>query len=324
MNIITSVPKNGNPLYNPFAMARKKAPEELSVEELRRLLVEKRRGARKERLEHFRRTGRVVSVTPDPMDVEPNAQRSAPIVDTAETSESTSEPLPANPRRKLMDRILLGVEVLAVVGLIVVLLNGLGLLRTLNNEVVAALNPETVTPTPLVMAVVLPSGHKPPDAQGNTAPNEAEIPEHLRPMVQSLANIPIPTPAPDQGIRIQIPALNIDAPIVQGDGWEQLKKGVGQYIGSADPGRDGNVVLSAHNDVYGELFRYLDRLAPGDQVIIYTRQRQYTYIVDRTVLVEPTAVEVMASTGSPTVTLISCYPYLVDNQRIVVFARLQN
>ncbi len=306
--------------YNPFAMARKKAPEDLSVEELRRLLVEKRRGARKERLEHFRRTGRVISVTPDLSDFD--SHRSAPIVDTAETTGSTPEP--ANPRRKLLDRILLGVEVLAVIGLVVVLMNGLGVLRTLNAEVAAALNPETVTPTPLVMAVVLPSGHTPPDAQGNTRPNEAEIPDHLRPMVQSLANIPIPTSAPDQAVRIQIPALNIDAPVVQGDGWEQLKKGVGQYIGSANPGQDGNVVFSAHNDVYGELFRYLDRLVPGDQVVIYTQQRQYIYIVDRTVLVEPTAVEVMASTGSPTVTLVSCYPYLVDKQRIVVFARLQN
>ncbi len=223
-----------------------------------------------------------------------------------------------------MDRVLLGVEVLAVLGLVVVIFNGLGLLRTLNQEVVAALNPETVTPTPLVMAVVLPSGHTPPDAQGNTRPNEAEIPSHLLPMVQSLANIPVPTAAPDQAVRLQIPALNVDAPIVQGDGWEQLKKGVGQYVGSPDPGRDGNVVFSAHNDVYGEIFRYLDRLVPGDQIIVYTQQRQFVYVVDRTVLVEPTAVEVMASTGSPTVTLISCYPYLINDQRIVVFARLQN
>jgi len=119
-------------------------------------------------------------------------------------------------------------------------------------------------------------------------------------MVQSLANLPIPTPAPNQAIRIQIPAINIDAPVVQGDGWEQLKKGVAQHIGSADPGQEGNVVFSAHNDVYGELFRFLDKLQPGDQVVMYTQQRQYTYIVDRTILVEPTAVEVMASTGSPT------------------------
>jgi sortase A len=224
----------------------------------------------------------------------------------------------------VMDRILLGVEVLAVVGLVGVLISGFGILRDLNAEVAAALIQETFTPTPLVMAVVLPSGHTPPDAQGNTRPNIDEIPAHLQPMVQSLANLPVPTAAPDQAIRIQIPAINIDAPVVQGDGWEQLKKGVGQNVGSANPGQTGNIILSAHNDVYGELFRYLDKLAPGDQVVLYTQQRQYVYVVDRTAVVEPTAVEVMASTGSPTVTLISCYPYLVDKQRIVVFARLQN
>jgi sortase A len=298
-------------------MPRRKAPEEMSVEELRRLLIEKRRGARRERLEHFKRTGRVVDVAPDLL------AESAPVVDTLEETTDQAQ-VPVSRRRRVMDRILLAVEVLAVVGLVGVLISGLGILRDLNQEVASALIQETLTPTPLVMAVVLPSGHTPPDAQGNTRPNIDEIPAHLQPMVQSLANLPVPTAAPDQAIRIQIPAIDIDAPVVQGDGWEQLKKGVGQNIGSANPGQTGNIVLSAHNDVYGELFRHLDKLAAGDQVILSTQQRQYVYIVDRTAIVEPTAVEVMASTGSPTVTLISCYPYLVDKQRIVVFARLQN
>lgn len=297
-------------------MPRRKAPEELSVEELRRLLIEKRRGARRERLEHFKRTGRVVAVEPDSL-------ASIPVVDTLE--ETSDQPqIQVSTRRRVMDRVLLAVEILAVVGLVGVLISGFGVLQDLNQQVASALIQDTLTPTPLVMAVVLPSGHIPPDAQGNTRPNEEEIPEHLRPMVQSLANIPIPTAAPDQTIRIQIPALKVDAPVVQGDGFEQLKKGVGQNVSSANPGQNGNVILSAHNDVYGELFRYLDKLAPGDQVILYTQQRQYVYVVDRTAIVEPTAVEVMASTGSPTVTLISCYPYLVDKKRIVVFARLQN
>lgn len=303
--------------YNPLAMARRKAPEDMSVEELRRLLIEKRRGARRERLEHFKRTGRVVDLAPDSL------ADSVPVVDTPEGDADRSA-VPGSKRRRVMDRLLLVVEMLAVAGLVGILISGLGILRDLNEEVAAALVQETLTPTPLVMAVVLPSGHMPPDAQGNTRPNLEEIPAHLQPMVQSLANIPIPTPAPDQAIRIQIPAIDIDAPVVQGDGWEQLKKGVGQNIGSANPGQNGNVVLSAHNDVYGELFRYLDRLQPGDQVVLYTQQRQYVYVVDRSAIVEPTAVEVMASTGSPTVTLISCYPYLVNDQRIVVFARLQN
>jgi len=303
--------------YNLFAMPRRKSPEDMSVEELRRLLIEKRRGARRERLEHFKRTGRVVDVAPDLL------SESAAVVETLE--ETTDQPpVPVSRRRRVMDRLLLAVEVLAVVGLVGVLISGLGVLRDLNAEVAAALIQETLTPTPLVMAVVLPSGHTPPDAQGNTRPNIEEIPAHLQPMVQSLANLPVPTAAPDQAIRIQIPAIEVDAPVVQGDGWEQLKKGVGQNLGSANPGQNGNVVLSAHNDVYGELFRYLDQLTPGDQVVLYTQQRQYVYVVDRTAVVEPTAVEVMASTGSPTVTLISCYPYLVNKQRIVVFARLQN
>ncbi len=295
-------------------MPRRKTPEDLSVDELRRLLIEKRRGARKERLDHYRRTGRVIALAPDLTE----GLSPAPIADSAETPPASAPP------SRWTDRVLMAVEVLAVVGLIGVLLNGLGILRDLNREVAAALAPATVEPTPLVMAVVLPSGHTPPDAQGNTRPNDAEIPEHLRPMVQSLENIAVPTASPAQAIRIQIPALNVDAPVVQGDGWEQLKKGVGQNFASANPGENGNVILSAHNDVYGELFRYLDKLVPGDQVILYTQQRQYVYLVTQTLLVEPTQVEVMAQTPDPTVTLISCYPYLVDKQRIVVFAKLQN
>jgi len=308
------------------AMSRRRSPEDLSVEELRRLLVEKRRGARKERLDHFRRTGRVVAVTNDESD---SALASLPEVETPDLSDTLggvpdSKSDSRSKRRKLADRLLLAIEIISVISLVGILVNGLGLLRELNQEVAQALNPVTPTPTPLVMAVVLPSGHTPPDAQGNTQPNEAEIPEHLRPMLQSLASLPVPTSAPDQAVRIQIPAIQIDAPVVQGDGWEQLKKGVAQHIPSANPGQDGNVVLSAHNDVYGELFRHLDKLSPGDQVILFTQQRQFVYIVDRTALVEPTAVEVMSSTGNPSVTLISCYPYLIDKQRIVVFARLQS
>ena len=298
-------------------MPRRRAPEDLSVEELRRLLIAKRKGTRRERLEHFRRTGRVVGPVPG------EETQTGPVIETSDEAQDSQDARRGR-GRKVMDGILLAVEVLAVLGLIAVLYSGMGMLRDLNREVAAALRPATAVPTPLLMAVVLPAGHTPPDAQGNTRPNEAEIPEHLRPMMQSLANLPIPTPGVEQAMRIEIPAIKVDAPVVQGDGWEQLKKGVAQHIGSANPGQAGNMVLSAHNDVYGELFRNLDRLQPGDSVKLYTAQKQYLYVVDRTQIVEPTAVGVMASTGAPTVTLISCYPYLVDKQRIVVFARLQN
>jgi sortase A len=181
----------------------------------------------------------------------------------------------------------------------------------------------TLTPTPLISAVVLPSGHTPPDPGTETRFNDAEIPEHLRPLVQTLANIPVPTASPESAVEIQIAAIAVDAPIVQGDGWEQLKKGVGQHIGTPNPGQVGNLVLSAHNDVFGQLFRDLDKLKVGDQIIVFTQQKQYIYRVINSSIVLPTQVEVMAQTDRPIITLISCYPYLVDKKRIVISAELQ-
>ena len=159
---------------------------------------------------------------------------------------------------------------------------------------------------------------------GKATFNNDEIPEHLRPLVQAQAEIPIPTPGVEQATRIQIPAISVYAPVVQGDGWEQLRRGVGQHIGSANPGQKGNLVLSAHNDIYGEIFRDLDQLKVGDQVIIYTQQKQYTYIVSNSQVVMPTQVDVMAPSSNATLTLISCYPRLVDNRRIVISAELQS
>jgi sortase A len=299
-----------------------KSPEDLSEQELRRLLLDKRHDARQKRLERFRRSGRAVLLSPDLPPAALEEWRTQLPVDEVKSGPESPGLRPA--RRRWYDGILLTVEILAVLGLAGLMLNWFGLLQSLNQEVVSALRQDTLTPTPLITAIVLPSGHTPPTAPGGAQPNEAEIPEHLRPLIQSIANLPLPTPGPAQAIRIQIQAINVDAPVVQGDTWDQLKKGVGQHIGSADPGQPGNVVLSAHDDVFGEIFRNLDRLQPGDQVVVITVQKQFVYLVTSSQIVAPTQVDVMNPTGVPTLTLISCYPYLVDKSRIVVFAKLQN
>lgn len=301
-------------------MGRRTNTEDLTIEELRRLLVEKKRASRQERLERFRRTGRVVSLAPD---IESHSLED---LRSGELQESDGDPGRATQRKspkRIIDGLLLGIEMLAVAGLIFIIYNGVTVLRELNQEVAVALEPPTLSPTPLISAIVLPSGHTPPNSPQGAQPNEAEIPEHLRPLVQSMVEIPIPTPGPQHAIRIQIPAINVDAPVIQGDGWEQLKKGVGQHLGTANPGERGNIVLSAHNDIFGEIFRELDKLKPGDAIILYTPQKTYTYTVTGSKIVEPTQVEVMDATAQPTATLISCYPYLVDNKRIVVVARLR-
>jgi sortase A len=300
-------------------LARKRSVDELTTVELRQILIERRRAERQARLDRFRKTGRVIQVEPVPVPMTVDSMRSEPL---PEIEEERKEQRKSTSRRWL-DRLLLLVELAAVVGLVLLVFNGVNLLRNLNQEVAASLEQPTLTPTPLIMAVVLPSGHTPPNAPGGVRPNEAEIPEHLRPLVQSIADLPVPTPGPQQAIRIQIPAIGVDAPIVQGDGWEQLKKGVGQHNNTPDPGDQGNIVLSAHNDVFGEIFRDLDQLEPGDEVILFTSQKTYTYVVQQSQIVEPTFVEVLSQTQEPVVTLISCYPYLVDNQRIVVLASLK-
>ncbi len=291
-------------------MKDRRSVDDLSIDELERILKIKKQRAREERLRGFRDTGRALRAhvtTDDPTDWSP-------------------------PRRRLRlgnltSRALWFLEVAAVAGLVYLAYDFWQARETINEEVQEVISAEsapTAAPTPMITALVLPSGHTPPTDRGGARPNDAEIPENLRPLVQALPAVVIPTPGPRQATRIVIPAINIDAPVVQGDGWEQLRRGVGQHIGTASPGQNGNLVVSAHNDIFGEIFRDLDRLAPGDAITIHTMGERFNYVITGRDVVEPTAVEVMKPTSRPTATLISCYPYLVDTKRIVVFAELED
>ncbi len=315
-------------------MPDRRTVDELSIEELEEILAIRKREAREARLQRLRAEGRVIDVpgpgTPRRSETTPRE----PMTSARSYYHVNEVPADAKPRRWNLrpsrsaiktwrDRFLLLIEIGAVAGLVFVIVN-VEQARVETNELAAPAQAlPTAMPTPLITAVVLPSGHRPPTAPGGAAPNPDEIPPHLRAVVQSITPQPIPTPGPGQPSRIQIPAIDVDAQIVQGDTWDQLKKGVGHYIGSANPGERGNLVLSGHNDVFGEIFRHLDQLKPGDEVIVYAGQQRYRYVIGQSRVVAPTQVDVMLPTSDPTITLISCYPYLVDNRRIVVSGQLQ-
>lgn len=199
---------------------------------------------------------------------------------------------------------------------------GLQTLNRLNRVTLETWRLPTITPTPLIRPVLLPSGHATTTTPYIFVTRINNVHGYPRTSENIPANVSVPTAVPEFATRIQIPAIDVDAPVVLGVESEQLKKGVGQVVGSANPGEKGNLVLSAHNDIYGELFRYLDQLKPGDQFTIYTNLRAYTYVVIGRELVEPTRVNVMAPTPDATATLISCYPYLIDTMRIIVKAKL--
>lgn len=328
-------------------MSNQQDLDDLSISELEQILYRKKRANRQERLRRMKAEGRLVVVDGQTSTFEPEeagltngdlALATATAINSEDPAsneiddeaEGESTLLSRIHWRWIGNRLLLFLEIGAVVGLVVIALLVWTTARELNQEIaevqevqnqnVARPMPEA---TPIIGVVVLPSGHKPPVDGRPPEPGEAgEIPSHLLPIIDAYVPPPIPTPGPEQARRVQIPAITVDKPIVQGDDWEKLKKGVGQHIDSVLPGEDGNLVLSAHNDIYGEIFRELDKLKPGDEVIISTEKRSYTYVVNDIEVVEPTDVWVMGQTDHASATLISCYPYLVNNKRIVVFADL--
>ncbi len=288
--------------------------EQLTDDELRELLMQRKIRSREARVAAYRASGRVADA------------ENAPINDDLiyNTETKRIEHRGGGRAFRRIDIILLVIEILALIGVIVLLGRGSSILRALNDEASRAFTAPTVTPTALIQAVVLPGGHTAPDAVGNASFNESEIPEHLRGLVSVRPTVSVPVDS-DTGriIRVGIPAINVDAPVVQGDDWEALKTGVGLNAASGIPGKAGNVILSGHNDIFGQVFRDLDKLQPGDEIMLLTEKNAYTYIVAGTQVVQPSQVEVMRQTEDSTLTLISCYPYLVDTQRIVVSANLR-
>jgi sortase A len=303
-------------------MFGKRELQNLSVEELEKALLVKKRQSRLERFQRLSKKG-----------YSANQALVGQVETPPELAQSIPTPPPEKPRRKkIMDAGLLGLEVLALGGLVAVLVASFFNLQELNNEVSLAQQQvvqQQVVPTPTAPAPIglarLPGGHSSPTSPGGAVP---DIPAHLQRWVQpnlSLASagaVPVAPVQAAQPTRIVIPKINVDAPIVLGVGWEDLKKGVGHLPGSAHPGERGNLYLAAHNDIYGEIFRHLDRLNPGDEYTIYAGEEKFHYVVKEKRIIEPTDVEVMLPTTEPIATLQTCYPYLIDTHRLVVIGEL--
>ncbi len=323
-------------------MKDRRTVDELSIEELEEILRIRKARARIDRLRKVK--GNVPPV--DPLTPEPTRVGPPPLPDThlhfqAEgasagfqarpVDEEWPPPAPRPPRpinwRWLRDKSLLLLEVIIVLALLLVLADAFNTRLELNREAQQLQqsqlpSPTPLTPTPQISVVLLPSGHTPPDSPGGPAPQQ--VPAHLRHLVDTITPIPAPTPGPEQARRIRIPSIDVDAPVVEGDDWETLKRGAGHHIGSANPGQRGNCVISAHNDIYGEIFRALPEITPGDVIEVYTESQVYRYTASQIRIIEPTEVSVMAVTSTPVLTLISCYPYGIDSHRIVVIAELQS
>lgn len=143
-------------------------------------------------------------------------------------------------------------------------------------------------------------------------------------------------------LHITIPAVGIDTDIVEVvpktetidgqlvESWQVADWAAGHHAGSADPGERGNIVLAGHDDVRGEVFRGLHDIEIGAEILLTTPDGVHRYVVEE--------IHVRLERGAPLadrlatgqfiapmpeerLTLITCWPYGIDDHRIIVVAK---
>lgn len=119
---------------------------------------------------------------------------------------------------------------------------------------------------------------------------------------------------------LRIPAIDLEVAVLAGTGDLVLNRGVGHIEGTAEPGAAGNVGIAGHRDGY---FRGLKDIAAGDAIELETLDGTLSYEITELLIVDPPDVWVLAPTDTPTLTLVTCYPfYFVGSapQRFIVRA----
>ena len=142
--------------------------------------------------------------------------------------------------------------------------------------------------------------------------------------------------------RIKVQDIDLDADVVA-VGWKQIfQDGVttnvwevadyaaGWHKNSQLPGQGGNIVLSGHNNINGEVFRYLGDLEVGSLVTLYVDDQPYEYAVADKFIVkdkgQPDAVRRenarwIGDFADERLTLVTCWPYTNNTHRLIIIAR---
>lgn len=142
-------------------------------------------------------------------------------------------------------------------------------------------------------------------------------------------------------VRLVIPAIGLDTPVQAATWWKVMYEGYvfdqwrapknagGWQTDSAWLGEPGNTVINGHNNEFGEVFRYLDKLNVGDFIYAYSVNNEYVYIVrNKMILLEAGAsskvrMENATWIGKSTderLTLVTCWPYESNTYRLIIVA----
>jgi sortase A len=123
--------------------------------------------------------------------------------------------------------------------------------------------------------------------------------------------------------RLRADAIGLDEVVVHGIDGGSLRKGPGHYPETPLPGARGTVAIAGHRTTYGAPFRRVDDLEPGDRIDLAMPYGRFTYRVERTRILDPSALWVIRRVAYDRLVLTACHPLYSAAERIVVFARLE-
>ena len=107
---------------------------------------------------------------------------------------------------------------------------------------------------------------------------------------------------------LSIPRLGLAAVVLRGTDARTLRLGLGHVEHTALPGQAGNVAIAGHRDTF---FRPLRQVRVGDDIFLTMPSSRLHYQVSSVSVVTADAINVLAPTARPTLTLITCYPFWV-------------
>jgi sortase A len=122
--------------------------------------------------------------------------------------------------------------------------------------------------------------------------------------------------------RILIARIALDAYVVEGTGTKDLQRGPGHYPETPLPGEHGNSAIAGHRTTHGHVFRRLDELVVGDEIVTYTAARRAVYKVVSVRPVTPEDVGVVDPVDGYRLTLTTCHPEGSAKQRLIVTAEM--
>jgi sortase A len=122
--------------------------------------------------------------------------------------------------------------------------------------------------------------------------------------------------------KLLMPSIGVSEYVVEGTDADTLRKGPGHYPDTPLPGQRGTSAIAGHRTTYGAPFRNLDKLEKGDRIVVELPYGTFVYRVDKTQIVDDSALWVTRKVGHDQLVLTACHPLYSAAQRIVAFARL--